>query len=110
MAKKWLLLLVGVEEDQLPQGNVYTALPDKMDEIVASTWPGLWVEKLYLVSSKQAQSVQRIADDTAIDYHHYAVSVRGEKCTEEDCEQHPVQNVLSFHDHGKRHRAPPGVN
>lgn len=110
MAKKWLLLLVEVDEEQLPSGDVYTALPDKLDAAVASSLPGVDLEKIYMLGRKQKQFIERIADDTAVDYHHYAVSVRGEKCTEENCEQHPVHNILNFHDHSERRRTPPGVN
>lgn len=110
MAKKWLLMLVGVDEANLPSGDVYTTLPDKLDAAVASALPGLDLSKVFMLGHKQKQFIERIANDTAVDYHHYAVTVRGEKCTEENCEQHPVQNVLNFHDHSKRHRTPPGVN
>lgn len=110
MAKKWLMLMVAVDEDALPPGDVYTALPDKLDTAVVSTVPGLDLDALYMLSTKQKNFIARIANDTAIDYHHHAVSVRGEKCCEENCEQHPIRNVLNFHDHRQRRRAPPGVN
>ena len=111
MAKKWLLLFVGVEEDEMSKGVTYTSLPDKLDGAISTLIPDvLGLSSVYLINRKQKQIIQRIADETAVNYHHYAVSVRGEKCNEENCEQHPIQNVLNFHDHSSRHRTPPGVN
>jgi len=111
MAQKWLLLLVAVDEETLPEGNSYTALPDKLDAAISTVAPSaVDLSFIYLLNQKQKSFIKRVADDTAIDYHHYAVSVRGEKCNEENCEQHPVQNVLNFHDHRKGRRTPPGVN
>lgn len=111
MAKKWLLLFVAVTEDDLPDGVTYTALPDRLDGAISTVAPEVVdLQAVYLLDKKQKQFIERIADDTAIDYHHHAVNVRGEKCKEENCEQHPTQNVLDFHDHSRRHRTPPGVN
>jgi len=111
MAKKWLLLLVAVAEDEMPEGLTYTAIPDKLDGVIATVAPGVIdLNSVYLLNRKQKHFIEHIADDTAVDYHHYAVSVRGEKCNEENCEQHPIQNVLNFNDHNKRRRTPPGVN
>lgn len=104
MAKKTLLLLVTVNEDELPPGDAYTALPDKIDAAIATSLPGIDLSSLYLLGTKSKKLIERIANDTAINYHHYAVTVRGEKCQEKDCEQHPVTNVLDFHDHRKGHR------
>lgn len=110
MAKKWLLLMVAVDEDKLPPGDVYTALPDKLDAAIASTFQGLDLAAMYMLSSKQKNLIERIAEDTAVDYHHHAVTVRGEKCAEKNCELHPIHNVLNLHDHSQRRRTPPGVN
>jgi len=112
MAKKWLLLLLEINEDELPSGNVYTELPDKLDALLSGALPNSAADlsSVHLLTKKQKQFIEHIADDTAINYHHYAVSVRGEKCNEEDCEQHPIRNVLNLHDHRRGNQTPPGVN
>jgi hypothetical protein len=112
MAKKWLMLLLEVNEDELPEGNVYTDLPEKLDEAITKVMqpPALDLKTLHLLTLKQKRLIERIADDSAVNYHHHAVSVRGEKCAEEDCEQHPITNVLNLHDHRRGSNTPPGVN
>lgn len=110
MAKKWLLMLVEVDEALLPPGDAYTTLPDKLDETIASKFPSLEVDGIYLLSPKHKKTIESAADDIAINYHHYAVSVRGEKCSEENCEQHPTQNILSLHAYHKRRRTPSRAN
>jgi hypothetical protein len=111
MAKKWLLLLVSVAEEEMPEGLTYTAFPDKLDEAISTVAPGvLDLNSMYLLHQKQKHFIEHVADDTAVNYHHYAVSVRGEKCNEENCEEHLTKNVLSFDDHIKRRRTAPGVN
>jgi len=112
MAKKWLLLLLEVTEEELPEGNVYTELPDKLCDKLAAVLPETALEfySMYLLSRKQKLEVERLADKTAVNYHHYAVSVRGEKCDEKDCEQHPLQNILDLNDHKQRRKNAPGLN
>jgi len=111
MGNKCLLLFLEIDEDVLPAGNSYTELPDKLDRAISDIQPGgVELRTVYLLGPTQSKILKKLANDSAIDYHHHAVTVRGEKCEEEECEQHPVQNVLSFYDHQKRNHTPPGVN
>lgn len=112
MAKKWLLLLLEVNEENFPEGDVYTQIPDKLDSLVGAALPdgALDLQKIYLLNKKQKLRIEQVADATAINYHHHAVSVRGEKCVEACCEQHPTKNVLNFNDHKRQRSSSPGVN
>jgi hypothetical protein len=110
MDQKWLLLLLGVNEKQLPAGG-YTLLADALNVLIPSNVTGLNLDKLYLITSKQKSRIQRMAHKTALDYHHYAVSIRGEPCTIENCEQHNLGKVLNLYAyHSTRNRKPPGIN
>jgi hypothetical protein len=110
VAKTKLILFVDVNEDALPKGSPYTDLPDQLYGAIADTLPhdALELSSLYLTNPKQ--SVEKEVLSFVLNYHHYAVNVRGEPCGEKDCEQHQHQNVLSFHDHKNRNNPPPGVN
>jgi len=110
MAKKWLLLLLEVDEEKLNAPNAYTDLPNQIGLAVAEANEAVELDALYLLNQKQKKLVKHIADDSAIDYHHYAVTVRGEKCLEDDCEEHPPTNVLNFYDHTSRPQGSPGIN
>lgn len=107
MATQKLLALIEVDEDQLVAGNAYTEIPNELDATVSKI-TGLDLTGVYLLNPKV--DVERLMHKVALNYHHYAVSVRGEKCNEEQCEQHHNANVILFNDHTNRHRAPPGVN
>jgi hypothetical protein len=110
MAKQWLMLLVEVDEDQFTAKDTYTALPNAMNIALHKATPCLTLDAVYVVGLKQKQRLVALADATATDYHHYAVSVRGEKCTEANCEEHAISNVLNTYDHNKRSQTPPGIN
>lgn len=107
MATQKLLVLVEVDEDKLLTGNAYTELPNELDAAISKI-NALDLTGVYLLNPKVDE--ERLMNKVALNYHHYAVSVRGEKCTEEQCEQHHHANVILFDDHTSRRRAPPGVN
>lgn len=110
MATQKLLLVVVVDEEKLPMGNAYTDLPDRLVDVVQRALPNdaLELDAVYLLNP--ALDLDTEVGQMALNYHHYAVSVRGERCEEDDCEQHPTRNVLNFHDHKIRNSPPPGVN
>jgi hypothetical protein len=107
MAIQKLLVLIEVDEDKLVAGNAYTELPNELDAAISKV-NALDLKAVYLLNPKIDEL--KLMNKVALNYHHYAVSVRGEKCQEEQCEQHHNANVILFHDHTNRHRAPPGVN
>jgi hypothetical protein len=110
MAKTKLVLFIDVDEDLLSKGSSYTELPDQLYTTLYEAFSEGTLEMAGLYLANPTQDAERAVQARALDYHHYAVSVRGEKCTEKNCEQHPGNNILSFHDHSERHRPPPGVN
>lgn len=98
MVKKWLLMLAEVNEEALPLGNAYTALPDKLDTQISGVLPkqAINLSELYLITTKQRQRIITMAEDTAIHYHYYAVDVRGERCTVARCDLHNLGYVIPF--------------
>jgi hypothetical protein len=110
MAKMKLVLLVEVDEEKLLPGNAFTVLPDKMYDLIAEALPNgaLELSSMHLVNPKR--NVERVINLLALNYHHYTVSVRGEPCEEEDCEQHDQKNVIDFHDRRHRNFPAPGIN
>ena len=110
MAKTKLILLIDVDEEALPQGNAYAALPDQLYSAIFDALPGGGLELANMYMANPKEDVELKAREMSLHYHHYAVSVRGEKCEEENCEIHPHQNVINFHDHRQRNSAAPGIN
>jgi hypothetical protein len=110
MALQRLLLVVDVDEGKLPPGNAYTELPDQLVGVIQGASPREALELAAVYLLNPAFNIEDEIGSLALNYHHYAVSVRGETCEEDDCEQHPMKNVLSFHDHKNRNSPPPGVN
>lgn len=110
MAQQKLLVVITVDEEKLPKGDAYTELPDQLVDTVHRALPGgaLELHAVYLLNPSKSAAAKIGA--LAINYHHYAVNIRGEKCTEESCELHPVQNVLNFNDHKNGIRNSPGLN
>jgi hypothetical protein len=110
MAKTQLVLFIEVDEAALPKGSPYTELPDQLYTTIYDTLPSgaLQMTGVYMANPKQ--DAEKAVRNRALNYHHYAVNIRGEACEEEECEQHPVKNVISFHDHKHRNNPPPGVN
>lgn len=110
MAKTKLLLIVEVDEDRLPGGNIYTEMPDHLAGIIGDASPpgSLYLDGMYMLNP--AIDVDTKISPLVLNYHHYAVNVRGETCEEETCEQHPVKNVIRFDDHPRRNQNPPGIN
>jgi hypothetical protein len=109
MATQRLLAIIEVDEDRLGEGNGYNELPDKIVKAIDRI-PALEVETIFLLNPKLNPTAWLNA--LALNYHHYAVSVRGEKCTEKNCEQHSVGgNVIHFNAHHiRRNNSPQGFN
>ena len=109
MATKTILLVVEVREDKL-KGNAYTRLPDTLDAMISTLLPNgaLDLTTMYLLNPRCP--AEPALSDMALDYHHYAVNIRGEKCEETDCEQHQLIRGLALYDYGSSNQAPPGVN
>ena len=105
-----LILLVELEEDLLTGASPYADLPDQLDKAILEATPrgAAQVDSLFLLNPRK--NPLRALNNLALNYHHYAVNVRGEKCTDPDCELHPNQNVLNFHDYSRRSENPPGFN
>jgi len=110
MGKQTLLVLLEVDENALPAGNAYTALPKALESMLSKGPVGdaLSFSALYLLNP--ACDIEETLCFLALNYHHYAVAVRGEECTEHNCEQHPVQLALNFYDNKQRYPNPPGIN
>ncbi len=110
MATTTLILLVEIDEDTLPKGSAYTELPDQLYDMVEDFFPAAMatLKKVYLANPKV--DVDKFLVDAVLDYHHYAVSVRGERCEEDDCEQHPRSNLVLLHGDTQRASSPPGIN
>lgn len=105
-----VLLLVEIDEELLSGATPYAALPDQLDKAILRATPRVAakLETMFLLNPRK--NPMRALNNLALNYHHYAVAVRGEKCTIKDCELHPQKNVLSFHDYSRRSENPPGVN
>jgi hypothetical protein len=110
MGKQRLLVLLDVDEEALPAGNAYTNLPTALERMLSKGPVGraLTLSEVYLLNP--ACDIEETLWYYSVNYHHYAVGVRGETCTEHPCEQHPVQLALSLHDHQQRCASPPGLN
>lgn len=112
MPKMWLCAVFEVNEDRLPEGDTYTQLPDTIDAAISKTKLGdaLSAEVFYLLDDKNVEMVQRVLNLKSIDFHHYAVTVRGEKCTQEDCDHFHAPKLFEQNDNKLRDKATPGVN
>lgn len=110
MAKTKLILFIDVDEDVLPKGNSYKELPDQLYTTIFDMLPKGTLEMTGLYMANPMQDAEQAVRVRAINYHHYAVNIRGETCEEEDCEQHPTKNVFKLNDHRHRNSPPPGVN
>lgn len=110
MAKTQLVLFIDVDEDVLPKGSPYTGLPDQLYTTLFDALPAGALEMTGMYMANPKQDAEKAVRARSLNYHHYAVNIRGEPCEEEECEQHPVKNVISFHDHKQRNSPAPGVN
>lgn len=112
MPKMWLGVLFEVNEDRLPKGDAYSSLPDLIDNLVEKSNLGdaLTTEVLYLFDEKSLPHAMQSFQASSIDYHHYAVTVRGEKCTDPDCDHFHSPMLFKTDDNKRGDKAPPGVN
>lgn len=110
MAKQNLLLWLEVDEDELPPGDAYTHLPDEIDRVLSHgfTHSALTLSAVYMLHP--SRDPRKLLNSVALNYHHYAVDVRGERCHEPACEQHHSATVLNLHDHKHGNPNPPGIN
>lgn len=110
MATQRLLAIIEVDEEYLGEGHGYTEIPDKIAARIDSL-PALDLQAIYLLDPKQ-KKLDPLLEKISLNYHHYAVSIRGERCREEICEEHGVGGkVLNLNGyHFRRHIPPQGVN
>lgn len=112
MPKMWLCAVFEVKEENLPNGNTYTELPDTVDAAISKSKVGdaLSAEIFYLLDEKNLPMVKRVLDFKSIDYHHYAVTIRGEQCLQEDCDHFHAPKLFEQDDNKGRDKTPPGFN
>jgi len=101
---KWLTVVLYVDESRLVSKSAYTFLPDKLAESIGTVLSNdaVGVSCAYLSDTSGVRQVTQVLRDTALDYHLYAVDVRGERCREENCEHHPKPDISSFYDNRRR--------
>lgn len=98
--KKWLAVLVEVQEERLPldfsPGGEYSSLPKKVTEVFKRLAPAgsLKANALYLIDAAQKSEITKELSKRGLNYHRYAVDEHGEVCTLPGCEVHPVTNVV----------------
>lgn len=109
MATQRLLAVIEVDEEYLGEGHQYSEIPDKIAARIDSL-PALDLQALYLVDAKK--DLDAWIGKISLNYHHYAVSIRGERCREDICEEHGVGGkVLDLNGyHFRRHLPPQGIN
>lgn len=110
MATRQLMLLIDINEEALLAGTPYTDLPDKLFDIVGKALPNDALELAAMYLANPSLDADPVLKGLALNYHHYAVDIRGEKCVDEKCELHPHKNILNFHDYQQRNNTPPGIN
>lgn len=108
MAKQSIAVLLEVDEDGITGGDFYTLLPERLDKVLHRSGVGVSLTAVYLVNPQH--DPDGALEPITLNYHHYAVSVRGEKCVVKNCEQHPQTNLLDFNDQRYRQSKPPGIN
>jgi hypothetical protein len=107
--KKWLVLLVELDEGKLPsdgfpQGEELSSLPDALSEALARIAPhgSLDLQKVFLLNDKQKTAVLSYVESHSLPYHEYAVRIRGERCVVKGCDLHHTCMVTNLHDRRKK--------
>jgi hypothetical protein len=107
--KKWLVLLVEVDEDKLvqdgfPKGAEISSLPDALKQMITKLAPhsSLDLQKVYLLTDRQKDAVLEYVEAHSLPYHEYAVRIRGERCVVKGCDLHHECMVINLHDRRKK--------